>query len=137
VCRIYETNKKLKTIYKLYNTPMPITKFLEKTKPLDVLEYKKQKTLKDLRSTHVSFSGSPHKHPYDSEKFILVVDPYSTSTFYYEFENADVEFAEELPSIINIDGDTVNMILIWVKKNSIALRCSPFVVCDTTCASHQ
>ena len=109
---------------------MPVTKFLQEPKKLEMQLYKKNKKGKDLRQTHVPFSGSPHKHPYDSKKFILVADPYSTSV-YYDFESKDVEFAEELPSIVNLDGETVTMVLIWVKKNSIGLRCTPFVVSNT------
>jgi len=110
---------------------MPVTKFLQEPKKLEMQLYKKSKKGRDLRQTHVPFSGSPHKHPYDPKKFILVADPYSTSV-YYDFESKDVEFAEELPSIVNLEGETVNMVLIWVKKNSIGLRCSPFIVSNTT-----
>nr|MBF0222419.1 inorganic pyrophosphatase Ppa [Desulfobulbaceae bacterium] len=110
---------------------MPMTKFLQEPKKLDLQPYKKPKKNIDLRQTHVPFSGSPHNHPYDSTKFILVADPYCTS-IYYEFESKDVEFAEELPSIVNIDGEAVNMVLIWVSKDSIGLRCTPFIVNNTT-----
>ena len=110
---------------------MPITKFLQEPKKFELQPYRGEKKFKDLRKTHVPFSGSPHKHPYDPNKFILVVDPYCT-TLYYEFENSDVGFAEELPSIVNLEGETVNMVLLWIKKQSIALRCTPFVVDSTT-----
>ena len=106
---------------------MPITKFLQELKKLEIQPYEGDKTFKDLRKTHVPFSGSPHKHPYDKDKFILIVDPYST-TLYYEFDSADIEFAEELPCIVNMEGETINMVLVWIKKRSIALRCSPFIV---------
>ncbi len=110
---------------------MPVTKFLQEPKKLEMQTYKKNKDRDDLRKTHVPFSGSPHKHPYDPNKFILVADPYCTSV-YYDFESKDVEFAEELPSIVSIDGETLNMVLVWVKKNSIGLRCSPFIVNNAT-----
>ena len=113
---------------------MPITKFLQEPKKLELQLYKKSKKDKDLRQTHVPFSGSPHKHPYDSERFILVIDPYCTS-MYYEFESKDVEFAEELPSIVNIEGEAINMVLIWVIKESIGIRCSPFVVTNLAATS--
>ena len=115
---------------------MAVTKFLQEPKKLEMQLYKKTKKGVDLRQTHVPFSGSPHKHPYDHNKFLLVADPYSSSVF-YDFESKDVEFAEELPSIVNLDGETVNMVLIWVKKDSIGLRCSPFIVRDTTAGSRR
>jgi len=116
---------------------MPITKFLQKPKKFEIQKYEPTKKLKDLRKTHVPFSGSPCKHPFDKDKFLLIVDPYSPNTFYYEFESKDVEFAEELPTVVNIDGETVNMALIWVKKKSLGLRSIPFLVDDTTAGAQK
>ena len=50
----------------------------QETKKFEVEAYRRPKNLKELRKTHVPFSGSPLKHPYDPEKVILVADPYST-----------------------------------------------------------
>ena len=93
--------------------------------------YQKPKNFRTLRNTHVSFSGSPQKHPYDSNKIILVTDPFSTNTLYYEFNKDDISYLEELPNLVNLDGDTITMVRIWVKKMSIGIRCSPFIVEDT------
>jgi hypothetical protein len=38
---------------------------------------------------------------------------------------------EELPNIVNLEGKTIMMVRVWIKKMSIGLRCSPFVVEDT------
>ena len=111
---------------------MPIAKFLQEPKKLEIQPYDKGMRLKDLRQTHVPFSGTPRKHHYDPEKFILVSDPYGGSAFYYEFDHKAVDFIEELPSIVNLEGETVTMVLIWVKKMSVGLRCSPFLVDDTS-----
>ncbi len=70
----------------------------------------------------------PRKHPWDPEKIILIVDPFTGNTFYYEFKIKDIGFAEELPSMTNIEGESVSMIRIWVKKQSVAIQCSPFRV---------
>jgi inorganic pyrophosphatase len=80
------------------------------------------------KKNHVPFSGSPRKHPWDPEKIILIVDPFTANTFYYEFKIKDIGFAEELASMTNIDGDSVSMARIWVKKQSVAIQCSPFRV---------
>lgn len=106
---------------------MPITKFLQEAKKFEILTISRSPRFSDLRDTHVPFSGSPHHHPYVGHKFILMVDPYCSSVF-YEFDRDDVDFVEELPSIVNLDGETITMVLVWVKKQSLALRCSPFVV---------
>ncbi|PIE61351.1 MAG: inorganic pyrophosphatase Ppa [Desulfobacterales bacterium] len=80
------------------------------------------------RDTHVPFSGSPRKHPWDPERFILVADPFTHNTFYFEFKISDIGCAEELPSMTNIDGESVPMARIWVAKKSVGIRCTPFAV---------
>ncbi len=80
------------------------------------------------KKNHVPFSGSPRKHPWDPEKIILIADPFTANTFFYEFKIKDIGFAEELSSMTNIEGDSVSMVRIWIKKQSVAIQCSPFVV---------
>ena len=107
--------------------------FPQQVKKFEVEAYKKPKNLRDreLRKTHVAFSGSPLKHPYDPKKVILVPDPYGGNPFYYEFNNDDISYVEKLPSIVNADGETVNMVRFWVKKMSTAVLCTPFFVEET------
>ena len=88
------------------------------------------KDKRTLTKNHVSFSGSPQKHPYDTDKIILMVDPYSKNTFYYEFSISDIFYVEELPNLVNLEGDVFHMVRIWIKKMSIAVRCTRFVVAD-------
>ncbi len=102
----------------------------EEAKKFSIQAYQRPSNLKVLRETHVPFSGSPRKHPYDAQKVILIADPYSTSTFYYEFNMNDISYVEELPNLVNLDGDAITMVRIWIKKMSIAVRCSPFIVED-------
>ena len=110
---------------------MTIKNFLQEAKKFEIEAYKRPKDYRSLRETHVPFSGSPQKHPYDLEKIILVTDPYSTNTFYYEFKTDDISYVEELPNLVNLDGKTIKMARIWIKKMSIGIRCSPFRVEDT------
>ncbi len=105
--------------------------FLEDAKKFEIEAYRRPKGLKELRRTHVPFSGSPLMHPYDSKKVVLVPDPYSSHPFYYEFKSADISFVEELPSISNAEGRTITMVRIWVKKTSLGILCSPFLVEET------
>ena len=97
----------------------------------EIEAYKKPKHFNELIKTHVPFTGSPQRHPYNSEKVILFTDPYSTHTAYYEFNASDISYLEELPSIVNLDGKAILMVRLWVKKLSLGLRCSPFIVADT------
>ena len=109
---------------------MTITKGLQKADKLEIQSYKQPKDIKTLRNSHIPFSGTPKKHPHHPDRVILVVDPYNTISQYYEFRAKDITFVEELPSIVNVDGDTVSVARIWVKKRSVALQCMPFVVDD-------
>ena len=73
---------------------MLITKFPEETQKFELQVYKKPKSIKNLRESHVPFSGSPRKHPYDPDRVILITDPYSTITSYYEFKTEDISYVQ-------------------------------------------
>jgi inorganic pyrophosphatase len=109
---------------------MTETGYLREAEKFEIQAYKKPEDINTLRKTHVAFSGSPKRHPYDSDKVVLVADPYSKQNVYYEFSKMDISYVEELPSLVNLDGETVTMVRIWLKKMSIGLRCSPFMVED-------
>lgn len=109
---------------------MPITHFLQKTTKLELNCYHEPHDINELRVGHVPFTGSLFKHPHDSEKIILIPDPFSPNTSYYEFRSSDVRFAEEMPNIVGIEGEVIPVVRIWVRKNTIGVRCSPFVVED-------
>jgi len=102
--------------------------FPQEVKKFEIETYERPKNLKPLRKTHVPFTGSPLKHRNDPKKIILVPDPYSSSPFYYEFKSDDVSYAERLPSIVNLEGETVTMARFWVKKMSVGMLCTPFLV---------
>ncbi|MEN8143221.1 MAG: inorganic pyrophosphatase Ppa [Thermodesulfobacteriota bacterium] len=110
---------------------MPITKLLDKTREFEIQTYKKPEDIKQLNLTHVAFSGTPLHHPNDSDKVILLADPFSSNTLYYEFNIRDISFAEHLENIVNPEGQTLSLVRIWVKKKSLAVRCTPFIVEDT------
>ena len=97
----------------------------------EIQVHKMPRDTKTLLKSHVAFSGTPRKHPYDDSKVILVSDPYSTQPFYWGFKKADISHLEELPNLVAADGETYPMARVWVKKMSIAVRSTPFVVADT------
>lgn len=107
---------------------MVMPHFLKTAEKLEIQAYRKPKNVLELQNTHVPFSGAPRKHPYDSEKIILISDPYSGNTFYYEFRADDISYVEELPNLVNLKGETVAMARIWVKKGCVAVCSTPFVV---------
>ena len=110
---------------------MQISNYLQETKKFEIQTYEKPKDFSMLRDSHIAFSGAPRKHPYDPDKVILIVDPYSTNTFYYEFRADDIAYVEELPSMVNLEGKSITMVRLWIKKMSIGVRCTPFIVQET------
>jgi len=110
---------------------MPSTIQPQEAMKFEIQTYRRPKDRKALQSTHVAFSGSPQRHPYDQQKIILIADPYSTHNFFYEFYKGDIAYVEELPNIVAVDGETITMVRVWIKKTSIGMRCSPFIVGDT------
>lgn len=107
---------------------MTIDTLLKNAEKFELDTYKKPP---DFLERHVSFTGMPEKHPYDPEKIMLIADPLSTNVSYYEFDITDIEGAEELPNLGTIDGKSVRIIRIWVRRGSIGIRSTPFVVEDT------
>ncbi len=79
----------------------------------------------------VSFIGSPSKHPYEQDKFILIKDPISEHTEFIEFIKEDVLFVEDLPSLLTNDNESVSMKKVWIKEGSTGLRMEPFIVAKT------
>jgi inorganic pyrophosphatase len=107
---------------------MAANHFPQEVRKFEIETYAMPRNLKELKKTHVPFSGSPVNHPYDSKKVILVQDPYSSSPFYYEFKSDDITYAEKLPNIVNVEGETVTMVRFWVKKMALGILCTPFLV---------
>ncbi|MDL1967910.1 MAG: inorganic pyrophosphatase Ppa [Deltaproteobacteria bacterium] len=111
---------------------MSSANFLRKAEKFEIQAYKKPKDLINIKKTHISYSGSPQKHQHDPGKIILVPDPYSSDAFYYEFKIEDISYVEELSSLVSMEGETVTMVRIWIKKMSVGIKSFPFIVEDTT-----
>ena len=116
---------------------MTSERYPQESVAFQIQAYKKSKDIQVLRKTHISFSGSPKKHPYDPDKVILIADPFSTQNLYYEFNKHDITYVDELPNLVSLDGETIAMVRVWVKKMSVAIRCSPFIVEDTGSAREE
>ena len=104
---------------------------IKETESFAIETFRRAKDLHRLKETHVAFSGAPRKHPSDPYRVILITDPFSRNTSYYEFKIDDISFVEELPSLVNLDEEIIPIMRIWVAKGRIALRCTPFIVDDT------
>ncbi len=111
---------------------MPLRNFPQAVKEFAIQVYQKPADDTDLSKTHIAFTGTPQKHHYDADKVILVTDPYSSNISYYEFRTKDISFVEELVNSVDINGMTVPIMRLWVMKESIGIRSTPFVVADTS-----
>lgn len=110
---------------------MTLTKVLQKAGKFELQAYRRPADRRRIAETHIAYSGSPFKHPDNPDKVILVADPFSQNTFYYEFNKEDITLAEDLPSIVNLDNESMLMVRLWVKKGALAIRCTPFRVANT------
>ena len=110
---------------------MSTNALIKETTRLEIEAFKRPNDIAALKRTHVAFSGAPRKHWHDPSKVILVADPFSSATFYYEFRIKDIDYIQEQPNIVSIENEIIPTVRVWVKKRSIAVRCTPFVVDET------
>ena len=104
--------------------------YLTLTTKLEMVKYEKPVDRNELQRTHTAFSGSLRQHPHDAEKIILMAEVFSHNSTFYEFKSDDIGFAEKLPNIVNTAGDDIAMVMLWVKKGSVGIRCAAFIVDD-------
>ena len=106
---------------------MSIRKYLSAQPLYDIIKYDKTD---DFVEKAVSFKGSPRKHPYDNEKLMLIANPFSSDTFFYEFLVKDIIHYDELPSMVTDAGEALPIVRIWVLKGTIGMKYTPFEVDD-------
>jgi inorganic pyrophosphatase len=107
---------------------MSIRKYLD-TQPLyEIIKYDKRP---DLLKEAIPFTGVVRKHPYDEEKLLLITEPFSSETGFFEFMIEDVLSYEEMPSITTEDGESLFTMKLWVRKGSMGIQYHPFEVDDT------
>jgi len=100
-------------------------KYLESLPTFEIEKYEKHK---HFRETSIPFTGTPRKHPYEDDKLILIHNPYSSNTIFFEFIIDDIEGVEDQANLVTEAGESVKMVKIWVRKGSTGLRYEPFKV---------
>ncbi len=104
---------------------MVIENLLERTEVFEIETFRRTPvSARNFRQ----FRGFPRKHPYDPEKIILIANPYSPVVSCFEFYLKDIEAAEDLPNLVSESGESVPMVKIWVRKGSLGVKSSPFIV---------
>lgn len=97
----------------------------------DFLSVEKYKNVNKTSLKAVSFIGSPTIHPYDEEKFILVLNPVSDHTEFIEFNKKDTLYVEDLPALFTKEKEVIPMKAIWIREGTIAMKMTPFCVAKT------
>lgn len=111
---------------------MSLRDFPNSVKEFSLQIYKRTMDEAYLLEHYVAYTGLPQNHYSDPDKVILITDPLSRNTSFYEFVSRDISFVEELTTTVDLDGHAVPLARIWVRKGSVALRSTPFVVADTS-----
>ncbi len=107
---------------------MAVITSIQKAEKFEIEKYQVPKDIQSLSKTHVPYTGSPRKHPMDADQILLIPDPYNENSPYLEFCKRDITHVEKLANVVNLEGETVTMARIWVKKGSVAIQCTPFLV---------
>lgn len=106
---------------------MSVKHFLDAAPLNNIVRYKgSPKSLEDC----IPFSGAPRKHPYDKDKLVLIANPFSHHTTFYEFNLSDIVQIDDLPGIATEHGENLVMAKLWVVKGALGLRYEPFEVAD-------
>jgi inorganic pyrophosphatase len=81
-----------------------------------------------FRPGYKDFVGSPRRHPQRDDRIILITDPFTPEVSFMEFELDDVDYVEPMPGMVDDYGELVVMARLWVKKGSLGVRSSLFMV---------
>jgi inorganic pyrophosphatase len=74
------------------------------------------------------FAGYPRQHPSEKNKLILIYDPLGMNPSVLEFKIEDVLYVEELHSAVNLNGEGVPLVKLWVRKGAHGVIIEPFEV---------
>ena len=89
-----------------------IKKLIEMSASYEVSKFRDIK----LKDSHIPYEGSPKKHPTDENIIILLADPLSRRSNFYEFSIESIGKIEELGTITAENGESAYMITGMDKK---------------------
>lgn len=110
---------------------MPIANLMQTLGPWDLMAYDPDVDRENLARHHVAYTGAARKFGREERKLLLITDPFSSNTSYLEFMAVDISLVEEAGNIVDPDGEVIPLVRVWVRKGSIGVRSTPFVVEDT------
>jgi hypothetical protein len=101
-----------------------IRTLLEKSGSFDIDIYKDI----NLKKSHAPYEGTPKKHPTDKNILILLTNPFSKRSQFYEFSLESIGNIEDLGTITSEEGESAYMVRVWIKRGLTALKTEPFIV---------
>ncbi len=104
---------------------MAVQKYFEMQPVYELDLYRREQ---DYAERSVPFTGTPRRHPYDSEKVVLVPHPFEKERILYEFQLRDVIHLEQLSSIVTERGENLPVMKLWVRLGSRAVQLTPIVI---------
>ncbi|WP_019614683.1 hypothetical protein [Psychromonas ossibalaenae] len=78
----------------------------------------------------VPYIGEARQSASDPGKVFLRLSPLSSNGELLEFKTEDVLFAENVETVADKEGETFQIVKIWVRIGSIGIRLEPFSVQD-------
>jgi inorganic pyrophosphatase len=102
---------------------MSIRRYLDSQPFSEMIPYRA-----DNASDCVAFVGALRKHPYDDEKCLLIAEPSGCDPAIFEFRIVDVLGADEMPSPVDEEGQSLSLVKLWIKRGSFGIRYEPFEV---------
>ena len=82
----------------------------------------------EYRGKSSPYDGAARRHPYDPQRILLVPSPLDHLHIIYEFRLADILHAEPLQSLGTEQGESLQIVRLWVRHASIGLKMQPFRV---------
>lgn len=104
---------------------MAVQKYLDMQ---PVYELERYRAEQDYAEQSVPFTGTPRRHPYDSEKVVLVPHPVERERVLFEFQLTDIMYVEQLSSVVTERGENLPVMKLWVRLGSRAVQLTPIVV---------
>ena len=83
---------------------------------------------KRLLKEAVPYVGQPTQSASDPNKIFLRLNPLLSNGALLEFETEDVVFAENIETVANNDGETIQIFKVWIRVGSIGFKVEPFTV---------
>ena len=81
----------------------------------------------NLDEVAVAFTGSLRQHS-NPNLVMLIHRPLEQFSVIYEFRVEDIITAEEISNITRQDGVVVEIVKVWVRKNSVCMKMEPVKV---------